>query len=218
MSEGEVVSALVADIYDAALNPKLWPDALGKAARFIGGLGAGLYAKDASTKTGNIFYHDGAIDPHYVALYFDKYVKLDPSTTGHYFAEIEKPVAPHVRRAVLIGRTIELKTAEAAGFADAFDGLGAGMFMVDATGRIVHANAAGHAMLAAGEPLRAAGDRLTAGDPTADQALLDIFTAAGSGDTAIGIKGIAVPLTASDGGRHVAHVLPLTSGARRRAG
>jgi len=284
MSEGEVVSALVADIYDAALNPKLWPDALGKAARFIGGLGAGLYAKDASTKTGNIFYHDGAIDPHYVALYFDKYVKLDPSTTGHYFAEIEKPVAtvdllpydefvatrffkewakpqglvdhlstvldktatsvalfgvfrheqhgladdemrrrmrlvaPHVRRAVLIGRTIELKTAEAAGFADAFDGLGAGMFMVDATGRIVHANAAGHAMLAAGEPLRAAGDRLTAGDPTADQALLDIFTAAGSGDTAIGIKGIAVPLAASDGGRHVAHVLPLTSGARRRAG
>ena len=31
-------------------------------------------------------------------------------------------------------------------------------------------------------------------------------------------KGIAVPLTARDGERYVAHVLPLTSGERRRAG
>jgi DNA-binding CsgD family transcriptional regulator len=38
------------------------------------------------------------------------------------------------------------------------------------------------------------------------------------GDAAVGIKGIAVPLLALDGERHVAHVLPLTSGARRRAG
>jgi DNA-binding CsgD family transcriptional regulator len=38
------------------------------------------------------------------------------------------------------------------------------------------------------------------------------------GDATVGIKGIAVPLLALDGERHVAHVLPLTSGARRRAG
>jgi DNA-binding CsgD family transcriptional regulator len=31
-------------------------------------------------------------------------------------------------------------------------------------------------------------------------------------------KGIAVPLTAEDGERYVAHALPLTSGARQRAG
>jgi DNA-binding CsgD family transcriptional regulator len=36
-------------------------------------------------------------------------------------------------------------------------------------------------------------------------------------DAAVGVKGIAVPLMALDGERHVAHVLPLTSGARRRA-
>jgi len=34
----------------------------------------------------------------------------------------------------------------------------------------------------------------------------------------VGVKGISVPLIALDGERHVVHVLPLTSGARRRAG
>ncbi len=127
-------------------------------------------------------------------------------------------VIPHVRRAVLIGKMIDLKTAEAATFADTLDGLSAGMFLVDRSGRIVHANAAGHVILTAGDFLRATGGRLVAGDPQTDRLLREIFIAAGNGDAAIGIKGIALPLTARDGERHVAHVLPLTSGARRRAG
>jgi PAS domain-containing protein len=36
--------------------------------------------------------------------------------------------------------------AQAATLADTLDGLGAGLFLVDATGRIVHANLSGHAM------------------------------------------------------------------------
>jgi hypothetical protein len=48
--------------------------------------------------------------------------------------------------------------------------------------------------------------------------LLDIFTAAENGDTALGRRGVAVPLKARDDERYVAHVLPLTSGARRKAG
>ena len=58
-----------------------------------------------------------------------------------------RQIVPHIRRAVLIGRAIERKTAEAATLADTLDGLSAGMFLVDASGRIVHANASGHAML-----------------------------------------------------------------------
>src|SRR5947199_1535065 len=127
-------------------------------------------------------------------------------------------LVPHIRRAALIGRVIDLKTAEAATFADTLDGLAAGMFLVDADARIVHANASAHAMLVTGDVLRAAGDRLATNDPQTDQALRDIFLAAGSGDAALGVKGVAMPLTARDHERHVAHVLPLTSGARRRAG
>ena len=127
-------------------------------------------------------------------------------------------IVPHIRRAVLIARLIDLKAAEAATFADALDGFSAGMFLVDARGRIVHANAAGHAMVAEGSVLSAAGRKLAANDTNAEQALHEVFLAAANGDAAVGIKGIAVPLTASGGERWVAHVLPLTSGARRRAG
>jgi DNA-binding CsgD family transcriptional regulator len=284
MNEAEIVSALVGDIYDAALDAALWPAALGQVSRFVGGPASGLYSKDATAKTGAIYYDDGGIDQRYVRLYFEQYVKLDPSTTAHFFAEIGKPmstadfipydefvetrfykewaqpqglvdhvtaaldksatsvamfgvfrhqrdglvddaarrrmglIAPHVRRAVLIGRVIDLKSAETASFADTLDGLAAGMFLVDAECRIVHANAAGHAMLAAGDVLHAADRHLTAGDAQADRALRTVFASAGSGDAAVGVKGIAVPLAARTGERYVAHVLPLTSGARRQAG
>jgi DNA-binding CsgD family transcriptional regulator len=127
-------------------------------------------------------------------------------------------VSPHIRRAVLIGQVIERKTVEAAALADSVDTLAAGMFLVDAAGRIHHANLSGHTMVADGNVLRAATGKLGAADPKAEQALLDAFAAAAAGDAALGRKGIAVPLRARTGEPYVAHVLPLTSGARRRAG
>jgi DNA-binding CsgD family transcriptional regulator len=283
MSEPEQLSALIADIYDAALDPALWPDVLPKSAQFVGGPAAALFSKDAASKRGDVAY-DCGIEPYYRQLYFEKYIKLDPLTIGHFFAEVEQPVAvadimsydefletrayqewgrpqglvdvlnvaldktatsaamycvfrhqrngrvddemrrrmrlivPHLRRAVLIGRVIDLKTAEAATFADTADGLGAGMFFVDESGRIVHANASGHAMLAQGSLLRVLGGKLVPNDATAEQTLNEVYAMAERGDAAVGVKGIAVALMALDGEHHVAHVLPLTSGARRRAG
>ena len=61
----------------------------------------------------------------------------------------------------------------------------------------------------------AEGLTLTLADPSAGATALG---AGGAGEGFGGIKGIAVPLMGNDGERHVAHVLPLTSGARRRAG
>jgi DNA-binding CsgD family transcriptional regulator len=113
-------------------------------------------------------------------------------------------VLPHVRRAVLVGKALEFKRA--------------GLFLLDAGGRIVHANAAANEILDAADFLRSTGGRLVAGDPQADQTLRDALSATGNGDAEIGVRGIALPLIAHDGTRHVAHVLPLTSGARRAAG
>jgi DNA-binding CsgD family transcriptional regulator len=127
-------------------------------------------------------------------------------------------LVPHLRRAVLIAKLIEFKTAQAATFADALDGLSAGTLFVDSSGRITHANAAGRAMIAAGNVLHASHGRLIASDPDVDRALRNIYLAAATGDAAIGITGVAVPLIARDGERYVAHVLPLSSGARRGAG
>jgi DNA-binding CsgD family transcriptional regulator len=129
-----------------------------------------------------------------------------------------RTIAPHLRRAVLIGNVIDLKAAEVATFNDTLDGLSAAVILVDEAGRIVHANASGEAMIAAGPVLRASNGRLVASEPKSDQALREVFIAAGSGDAGIGIEGIAVSLTASSEAPHVAHVLPLTSGMRRSTG
>jgi DNA-binding CsgD family transcriptional regulator len=73
-------------------------------------------------------------------------------------------------------------------------------------------------MLADGSVLRMQGGKLAANDADAENALHSVFAVASSGDAAVGVMGVAVPLTARDGERYVAHVLPLTSGARRQAG
>ena len=127
-------------------------------------------------------------------------------------------IAPHIRRAVLIGRMFEFRAAELATFVDTLDGLSTGMYLIDAEGRIIHANTAGNAILATSDILSSSGGRLVARDALAQQTLRDIFAAAGQGDAALGNRGIAVPLIGKRGERYVAHALPLTSGARRRAG
>ena len=281
---GEQLSSLIGEIYDAAIEPARWPDVLAQLACFVGGSAAALYSKDAATKSGNVHYDCGASDPHYKRLYFEKYIKIDPTTSGHCFADIDEPVstagilpydefldsrfyrewvrpqelvdnvsvaldksaagaalfavfrhqrhgladeetrrrmqlvAPHVRRAALVGRAIAHKGAEAATLADTVDGLRAGVFLVDGLARIVHANAEGQAMLSQGSVLRTAHGKLLAADTKATRTLHDVVATAGGGDDALGIRGIAVPLPARDGERYVAHVLPLASAARRRAG
>jgi DNA-binding CsgD family transcriptional regulator len=127
-------------------------------------------------------------------------------------------LAPHFCRAFAIGKVIDLHKVEAATLADTLDGLAAGMFIVDADARIVHANASGRAMMTAGEVIMGKGGHLSPMDPQADQALREVFAAAHTGDDTVGAKGVAVPLHAGGGERWVAHVLPLTSGARRKGG
>ena len=283
MAHAERLSELIGDIYDAAIDPALWNDVVGRAGFFVGGQVATIFSKSPVAASGHVYYESG-IDPEYRRLYFEKYVKLDPTTAGQYFAEVGQPVSvtdlmpydefretrfyhewvkpqglvdfvsavldksattaamfgvfhyerdglvdddtrtrmrlivPHIRRAVLIGRLIDLKAAESASFADTLDGMSSGLCMVDGTGRIVHANAACRHMLDGGDPLFALEGRIAARDVRADQALRDAFTATQGGDAAVGTRCIALPLTAQDGTHHVVHVLPLTSGARRGAG
>jgi PAS domain-containing protein/DNA-binding CsgD family transcriptional regulator len=124
-------------------------------------------------------------------------------------------VAPHARRAVLIGKAIDRKADEAATFADILDTLSAGLFLIDVDGRIVHANAAGREILGADDFLGTIDGHLVARD-TVHGTFQDVF-ASGTG-LHIGSKGIAMPLMAQDGECHVAHVLPLGAAAGRRPG
>lgn len=277
----ETLSRLIGDVYDAALDPALWGEVLGKVRQFVGGFAAALFSKDATQNRGDVYFDDGEIDPHFRDLYFARYIELDPTTSGQYFAEIGEPIStadllpyeefvetrfykewarpqgcvdfvgavldktatsvamfgvfrherdgladdgtrhrmrlivPHIRRAALIGRVIDLKSAETTAFVDVLNGLSAATFLVDRTGQIVHANTSGHALIAQGTALRAAEGKLVATDPKTALALSTMFAEAGADDISVGVKGIAVPLVDSDGDRYVAHMLPLSSGARR---
>src|SRR6185503_2442865 len=121
-------------------------------------------------------------------------------------------------RAVLISKVIDLKTVQAAAFAETIDGLAAGVFLVDRSGRVVHANLSGKALADHGAVVRLPRGVLTASDSAADQRLVDAIAAAGGSEVELGGRGLSIPLIAPDGQSHIAHVLPLTHGARQEAG
>jgi DNA-binding CsgD family transcriptional regulator len=127
-------------------------------------------------------------------------------------------IIPHLRRAVLVGQLVERTTAQAATFGDALDGICAGLFLVDAGGQIVHANASGQAMLTQGVLVRGSGGKLTTHDTSAAKGLNEIFSSAARDRAGSGPQVGAVPLTGRGGEHYVAHVLSLSAGARRLAG
>jgi DNA-binding CsgD family transcriptional regulator len=272
----------IGDIYDAALDPALWPEALTRIADFTRGQAAGIFSKESVSK-GVTARHTAGFDPRYVRIYEERYASVDPmspllfvavdqvtSTTdfisyddfrdGAFYQEWARPqgwvdaasavldkstarfdflavvrdeasglvddemsarlrlVAPHVRRAVAIGKMAEVGLAQTAVFGDTLDGLSAGVFLVEATGRIVHANIAGRAILADRDFLYSTRERLVARDAEIDRTLRTLFAAAAKGDVAIGTGGIAILLASRDNERHVAHILPLPAGRGQRAG
>ena len=282
MSNNEHLSALIGEIYDAALDPAQRLEVLDKIANFTGGQSGGLLLQHSLGMSEKLYCYIGTA-PQVLQAYSECYPDFDSTAAqrsigaervvstadlvpydefrrGRFYREWARPhgwsdiasaviektstcctflsivrheangmvddemrrrmalVIPHVRRALLIGKTLELKEAQAACFSDILDRFSAGMILVDGQGRIVHCNAAGNAILDAADFLRAVGGRLVAGNAGINSALREIAISAEAGDAALGVKGIVLPLTAHDGERYFIHVLPLTSGARRRAG
>jgi DNA-binding CsgD family transcriptional regulator len=122
-------------------------------------------------------------------------------------------LVPHVQRAVLIGRLVDLKTGQADTFADIFDQLSAGMFLLDQAGTIVHANRPGTALLADRSVVAPQRGKLIVHDTKAarelDAGLKFVRENAGA---------LSIPMASLDDRRYLAHLLPLTDGIRRRAG
>lgn len=282
VDQAEQLSRLIGDIYDAALDSSLWSEVVGRAGRFVGGAAAAIFSKSPIAGNGEVLYEFGT-DLYYRHLYFEKYVKLDPATAGHYFADIGDPIAvedimpyrefletrfykewakpqgivdfisavldksvtsaalfgvfryerdgivddevrrrmclivPHIRRAVHVGRVIELGSAQVATFADVLDRLSTGLCFVDATGRILHTNTACQAILGADDFLSADGGRLVASDARVDASLQGQFAATAGNVTSVDSPRTSLPVRALDGTHYVMHILPLTSGARRLA-
>lgn len=111
---------------------------------------------------------------------------------------------------------LPLMSVDAATFADMLDGLELGLYLIDAKGRLLHANTAGQAILDRCNLLLDIRGQLMACDPATSQTLRQVFAAGRHHNSAPG--GTAIPMIGLNGERYVAHVLPLTSGPHRRAG
>jgi len=272
-------SDLVGQIYDAALAPNLWPEALDRLRRYLGaqvGILSSFDAYDADTWG---WQHAIGFEPYYLQLYKEKYMLLNPwmdvvaalgsgettyvsrhagyeaITQSAFYTEWLKPqrlvdaailmidktvtavsivvasrteeqgffdlealetlslIYPHIRRSAAIGRIIGGAHAQAQTLSAALDALAAGLFLIDDAGRVVHANRAGAAMLAARTPVDVTRGRLSfvGGGAVADF-LQSPRDAAEDRET----RGLSRPLSAANGRRYMAHAIALDA-ARRDA-
>jgi len=283
MRESAELSELIGEIYDAALDSTRWTGALEKTGAFLRSAATTVGAFDSVQSSAN-FQFTWGYDPEYLALYVERYAKLNPLITAsgqtkvgdvvstgafmsfeelqatRFYQEWVRPqgyvdaaqatleksgsllivlaalrhesagrcddtmlrrmalVLPHFRRAVLISKVIDLKTIEAAAFAETIDRLSAGIFLVNARGAVVHANASGEALLEDGVVVSVRAGILSTSEANSDRSLKEGIVAAGESDVDAAGKGIGIPLFGANGQSHILHVLPLSSGSRATAG
>jgi DNA-binding CsgD family transcriptional regulator/PAS domain-containing protein len=281
--EASMLSELIGDIYDAAIDPTLWTRALDRSCAFVGGSSAVLYWHDVATES-SAALHLFNDDPHWTQLYFEKYLLMNPVFPAATFVEpgliytptdivpeaelfetrfhkewvqpqgivdvvcvnLEKGttsssvlnirrdethgivddavrqraalIVPHFQRAVSIGRLFDQSRTTQAVLSETLNNVEAAVFLVGPNGRIVFVNEPGRAMLDEDSLLQERRGLLAAVVPEAHRLLRDMFVAAESGDITAEGGGVSIPLSMSPHARWFAHVLPLTSGDRQRAG
>ncbi|MDO8360223.1 MAG: helix-turn-helix transcriptional regulator [Devosia sp.] len=86
------LSAVIGEIYDAALDPELWPSALQAVAGFIGGAAAMMFWQDALIAKGER-YHSWGDDPEYTASYFGDYIADNPLRKIQHLIPVGKVVS-----------------------------------------------------------------------------------------------------------------------------
>jgi len=279
MPESEYLSAVIGEIYDAAIDPSRWPSVLEQVCGFVGGFAASLFIHDAVTKEANFVCQWGATPESWEA-YTSEYVKINPAfptlllkETGTVLANVDivpenklrltrfykewlQPqgfvdtigavlekswtscsifavlrgaehgivdesarqrmalLIPHIQRAVLIGKTIELKNVVNEDFALTLNALSTAVYLLSESREILHTNSSGAALRNADTILIAAGNVFQARDPIHEGQLRTMISDASAYTASAGRKTMAIELSATDGERYFAHILPLGLGTQ----
>ena len=71
------LSAVIGDIYDAAIEPTLWRQALASVCAYVGGNSGVLFWHDAAAQAAQVLYIFND-EPEYTRLYFEKYLPMNP--------------------------------------------------------------------------------------------------------------------------------------------
>lgn len=128
-------------------------------------------------------------------------------------------LAPHIRRAVMIGDLVARQRALLDGQRAALDSLACGVLLTDGAGQVHLANSSAERMLERLRPLRLRDGYLVMNSARDQAALADALRRAHHGDAPLGVRGIGIPLRPDEGGCCVAYVLPLNqSKARQHSG
>lgn len=122
-------------------------------------------------------------------------------------------LSPHIRRSVLIGDLLDRAKIAVANYQATLDSLQSPVFLTDRTGRIDFCNTAAHSLLESRKPARNQnGSVLALAAPAVRPHLADIIAQSAAGNfSALGGRGIGIPLSEPAEPPVAAYVLPLAA-------
>lgn len=274
MPETDQLSQVIASIYDAALDRRLWPEVLGEICEYVIASSVALASHDRVTSS-SAFHVEWGLDPAFRQLYLETYQRIDPILPAlheldvgqvytqfdiltddafrstRFYEEWARPqgfidlvgaliekdagtvstlsfrrseqdgrvdndarhrvtlLTPHVRRSVVVGKLLDYSAAESADLSSAIERLGSGIVLVARDLGILHANETARSMLAASDPIRSIGGRLTVAGASAQAALLASVDQSVQDERGLRDRGIGIPIRFADGQAALIHVLPL---------
>lgn len=118
-------------------------------------------------------------------------------------------LAPHIQRSRIMGRQIRARSHTVDDLADVLDGLSTAICLLDADGRVVHANAACRQLFADANLLAMVGDRIVARNTQADKIFRGLFEIVADGESRSTARRRIELVTSVDGQHYLVHALPL---------
>ncbi|HXS26397.1 MAG TPA: helix-turn-helix transcriptional regulator [Steroidobacteraceae bacterium] len=241
MADPAQVADLIGEIYEAALDPALWPRVLKRVRALLDGASP-MFA--AAALDSDRFYPSIDVDPLFSELCAKQYLRMSSlpafersvpaanvfsasDATGEELRaaplcdeprarEVMQLLAPHFRRAAAIGRALERTESKARALSEVLDRLRSAVVFIDRSGRLVHANEPATRALALSDGLVWIDGKPRPQDSRAAAHLESILAAARVGRPAPEAGALSVAVTAVSGECLTVHVLPLSAGTRRR--